>query len=79
MSIGGILGLKDTGLTPGTYRFEVQTVSQVKVTAEPGTILLLGSGLLGLAGISLRKQQWSLTGNRCVCFFLILRAILESV
>ena len=56
MSIGGILDLADTGLTPGTYFFNVQAVSQVQVTPEPSTILLLGTGLFAVAGMALRKR-----------------------
>jgi PEP-CTERM motif-containing protein len=56
VSIGGTLDLADTGLTPGTYGFDVQLVSDVAFVPEPSTLLLLGSGLFGLAGISLRKR-----------------------
>jgi len=56
MSVGGALDLTDTGLTPGTYRFEVQLVSDVAFVPEPRSILLLGIGLLSLAGMSFRKR-----------------------
>jgi hypothetical protein len=34
----------------GEFRIEVAEVCQVEFVPEPGTIMLLGSGLMGLAG-----------------------------
>lgn len=57
MSLGGPLDLSADGLDPGTYRFELQLTSQVSVTPEPSTLLLLVAGLLGLAVIPLRNRS----------------------
>ncbi len=55
-SNSGILNLSDTGLAPGTYQFDTQMLSDVSFVPEPSTLLLLSTGLLGLAGKLLRKR-----------------------
>jgi hypothetical protein len=55
-STSGLLSLSDTGLTPGTYQFDVQTNSEVQFLPEPGAFLLLAIGLAGLAAMFIRKR-----------------------
>jgi len=55
-SISGALNFSDTGLAPGTYHFEASLFNDVTFVPEPNTYLLLGVGVLGLAGVSFRKR-----------------------
>ncbi len=64
----GWLGLPFDNSAKGTYDFKlavsevtgsplVETFMTVEVVPEPGTMLLLGFGLLGLAGVSRKKNE----------------------
>jgi hypothetical protein len=55
ISIAGPLDLA-LNLQPGTYPFSITVFTDVTVTPERSNVLLLGIGLLGLAGISRRKR-----------------------
>jgi hypothetical protein len=55
-SSSGILNFSDAGLTPGTYHFQVTLTDDVTFVPEPSTYLLIGIGLLSLAGIPFRKR-----------------------
>ncbi len=55
-SSDGVLSLSLSGLQPGSYLFDIGAASGVQFVPEPSTLLLLGTGLLGLVGMFLRQR-----------------------
>jgi hypothetical protein len=55
-SKNGVLTLTVNDLPAGKYWFDILADSQTSFVPEPGFLLMLGAGLLGLAALSVRRR-----------------------